>query len=88
MMIAGLVVGFVPALQQMGIAVGASLALLIGIPVTAYALWLRRENSRRYETALGEADEAGKRVRAVENDDGDFDYVVEEFDYLEPVDWD
>jgi hypothetical protein len=88
MMIAGLVVGFVPTFQQLGLAVGAALALLVGIPVTAYALWLRRDNTRRYAAALEEAEETGLRVRAVETEAGDFDYVLEEFETIEDLSWD
>ncbi len=80
LLVTGLVAGFMPALSQRLTVVGTALVLLIGIPVTAYTLWLRRDNNRRYFEALAEADEQGMRVRVIETDDGDNDYVLDEIE--------
>lgn len=80
LLITGLVAGFVPALSERLTVVGTALVLLIGIPVTGYTWWLRRDNSRRYDAAVAEAEERGMRVRVVETEEGDHEYVLDEIE--------
>lgn len=88
-LVIGLVVVVVgPELQQLMTALGAGIALLVGVPIVIYVQRLRRDNTARFEAARAEAAETGGRVRKEETAEGDFVYRVEPVDDIAPIDWD
>lgn len=84
-MVAGLVAAFqVPYAVE----IGTALALVLGVPITAYALWLRWRNRQAFAAALAAAEATGGRVKTTVDARGDHVYEVRERPVEAPLDLD
>ncbi len=87
-MLGGLAGGARPELAQTIAMTGTGLAIVVAGPIAVYTWRLRRDNRARWEAAHAEAEASGKRVRVVINAEGGHDYVVEERERIEKIEWD
>jgi hypothetical protein len=79
-----IIAGFLAAMRvPYVVEIGTALAIFVAGPIAVYSWLLRRRNQAAFDAARAEAQAKGMRVRVVEHEDGDNEYIVEEPEKIE-----